>query len=102
MTNVAFMRRTDVPPVNVAATSDAAIAQATSGNDASRTSGSQMQVIATYIPTEVLTLYVATIAALYDPSKPALHSAKSQLTAWLTFSRFSGRITNHCLAQLRG
>jgi hypothetical protein len=88
MTNVAFMRRADVPPVNVAATSDAAIAQATSGNDASRTSGSQMQVIATYIPTEVLTLYVATIAALYDPSKPPLDSAKSRLTAWITLGAF--------------
>lgn len=85
MTNVAVMRRADVPPLDVAPKSDAAIAQATSGTDASRASGSQVQVIATYIPTEVLALYVAMIAALHDPSNQG-QSTKSQLTAWITGS----------------
>jgi hypothetical protein len=88
MTNVAFLRRADVPPLGVAAKSDAAIAQATGGTDASRASGSQMQVIATYIPTEVLTLYVATVAVLHDSSKPILLSPKARMTAWITFGVF--------------
>jgi hypothetical protein len=66
MTNVAFARRTDVPPLGQAPKTDKEIVAATSGTEESRSVASQVQVIATYIPTEVITLYVAVLAALHN------------------------------------
>jgi hypothetical protein len=65
MTNVAFVRRADVPPLDEAPRTAAAIEQATGGTDASRNAvTSAINLIVTYIPTEVVTLYVAVVATL--------------------------------------
>jgi RsiW-degrading membrane proteinase PrsW (M82 family) len=82
MTNVAFARRSDVPPLDQAPKTTAEIVQATGGTDASRSVASQVQMIATYIPTEVLTLYVAVLAALQS-QKP-----DSNRPDWIAFFVF--------------
>jgi hypothetical protein len=82
MTNVAFARRADVPPINQAPRTEGEIVAATAGTPETRNSTSQMQVIATYIPTEVLTLYVAVVAALRG------NDAKLLGVSWITFWTF--------------
>jgi hypothetical protein len=65
MTNVAFARRSDVEPVGAAPTSLDQIAAAKADSpQTTSTASSALSTIATYIPTEVLTVYVAVIAAL--------------------------------------
>jgi hypothetical protein len=83
MTNVAFARRADVPPVDEAPKTDAEIVAATAGTAESRSVSSQMQVIVTYIPTEVLTLYVAVLAAI-----PNLRRDSFQ-PGWIAFGAFA-------------
>jgi hypothetical protein len=83
MTNVAYMRRADVPPMNVAPRTDADIVAATSGSESSRAVTSQIQVIATYIPTEVLTVYVAVVAAIQN------HHNGANRALWIAFGLFT-------------
>ena len=62
MTNVAFQRRTDTP--GAPPLTSTAIAAATASKPESESAvTTSMKVIATYIPTEVLTLYLAVVAA---------------------------------------
>ena len=63
MTNVAFQRRTDTPGTPPATSSSIAAA---TGEQPGAESGvtTSMKVIATYIPTEILTLYLAVVAAV--------------------------------------
>jgi len=69
MTNVAFARRRDVAPENKAPSSVEEIAAA-KGDPAGAATGSTaaLSAIAAYIPTEVLTVYVAVVAALEPPN----------------------------------
>ena len=70
MASVAFVRRVDVnlptvAPANAAPNSLEKIELATAGTPESQTAGTTaLKAIATYIPTEVLTLYVAVVAAV--------------------------------------
>ena len=64
MTNVAFARRRDVEPVGEAMRTTGEIAQATAEAKATQNPvTTALSAIAAYIPTEVLTLYVAVLAA---------------------------------------
>jgi hypothetical protein len=87
MANVAFVRRidvaTDATPLNTAPRSLKQIELATAGTSDSQNSvTSALKVMVTYIPTEVLTLYVAVLAAIQDPNR---HSSRS---LWLAFYSF--------------
>lgn len=68
MSNVAYVRRADVKPLNAAPKTLNEIAQATGGTPESKNAvTSALNVIVTYIPTEILALYVAVLAALEKP-----------------------------------
>jgi hypothetical protein len=83
MANVAFVRRADVDVPEVAPAAAAPnslnkIERATGGTDDSQSAvTTALKVIATYIPTEVLTLYVAVIAALRSPAVAAAGPASN-------------------------
>jgi hypothetical protein len=80
MTEVAFLSRTDVPPQGFAPAKIEEIAGAAKGKSAPENAvNTALHMVTTYVPTEVLTLYVAVMAALRDP-----HS-KSLFAQWLTF-----------------
>lgn len=65
MTNVAFARRRDVPPTGEAPGSIGAIAGEKGDREETQTQASTtLSAIAAYIPTELLTIYVAVVAAL--------------------------------------
>jgi hypothetical protein len=70
MTNVAFVRRADVnlpgvAPMNAAPASAESVALSTAGTAESKSAmTATLDVIVTYIPTEVLTLYIAVLAAI--------------------------------------
>lgn len=76
MTNVAFVRRADVnlpgvAPMGAAPASAESVALSTAGTAESKSAvTAALDVIVTYIPTEVLTLYVAVLAAI-QPVVPA-------------------------------
>jgi len=79
MANVAYVRRTDVAtniiPASSAPKSAGQIASATADiPDAQSAVTTALKVIVTYIPTEILTLYVAVLAAIQDPNR---HSSRS-------------------------
>jgi hypothetical protein len=88
MTNVAYVRRADVnvPQVAPANTTPQTLGQVELASEG--TAGSQsaattaLKVIVTYIPTEVLTLYVAVLAAIQDPNR------KSYNSLWAAFYFF--------------
>src|SRR5689334_15876002 len=65
MTNVAFARRKDTEPANAGPATLPGVA-AEGGQRASTASGasSAISAIATYIPTEIVTLYVSVLAVL--------------------------------------
>lgn len=67
MANAALGRRSDYPPENQVPTSLKEISKAVSVGKPDNKVTTAMNVIVTYIPTEVLTLYVAILAAVYDP-----------------------------------
>jgi hypothetical protein len=65
MTNVAMSRRTDVPTTPPVPNTQGAIVVATSGTPESRQGvGVALQVIMTYIPTEILALYTSVATAI--------------------------------------
>jgi hypothetical protein len=80
MTNVAFNRRADQQAViKGAPRSTREIARSTAENPAGQTAAtSTLASIAAYIPTEILTVYVAVIAALAG-------SATTTTTGWIAF-----------------
>ncbi len=82
MTNVAFARRTDVHPLDVAPGNAGEVEQATGGTAESRSaSTSAISAITTYIPTEVLTLYVAALGAVHQKDE----DLKAEWIAFLFF-----------------
>lgn len=87
MTNVAFSRRSDVPPAGEAPTSYAEIAAAVGGGAVPKIDAlsSRIQSIANYIPTEVSTLYIAVLAAI---EKPEVQEIRKE--HWCTFWTFLG------------
>jgi hypothetical protein len=88
MTNVAFARRRDVAPEDKAPGSVEEIAAA-KGDPAGVATGSTaaLSAIAAYIPTEVLTVYVAVVAAL-EPAKGQAAVAAGANGAWISFLLF--------------
>lgn len=65
MTNIAFARRKDVVPLNEAPDSVGGIAAEKGDREETQTTATvTLSSIAAYIPTEVLTVYVAVVAAL--------------------------------------
>jgi hypothetical protein len=85
MTNVAFSRRKDVAPINEAPTSVDEIAAAKADKPGTQSIGtSTLAAIAAYIPTEVLTVYVAVVAAL----SPGAGAAVPASAGWIAFLIF--------------
>lgn len=87
MANVAFVRRADVSTnsvsVNAAPKSASQIELATAGTPNSQSAvTTALKVIVTYIPTEVLALYVAVLAAIQDPTR------QSRRSLWVAFYCF--------------
>jgi hypothetical protein len=80
MTNVALARRTDVAPLDDVPHGTRGIADAASGAATPQSPvTAALAVIVTYLPTEVLTLYVAVLAAIQTPAEP------SPRGMWVTF-----------------
>jgi hypothetical protein len=90
MANVAYVRRADVnvpkvAPANAAPKTLNQIELATAGTpDSQSAMTTALKVIATYIPTEVLTLYVAVLAAIQIPNRTSYRSL------WAAFYVFLG------------
>jgi hypothetical protein len=87
MTNVAYVRRADVAtnliPANSAPKSARQIASGTADTPDSQSAvTTALKVIVTYIPTEILALYIAVLAAIQDPNR---HSSRS---LWIAFFCF--------------
>lgn len=88
MANVAYVRRADVnvpqvAPANSAPQSLSQLELAKAGTaDSQSAATTALNVIVTYIPTEVLTLYVAVLAAIQDPNR------KSYSALWAAFYFF--------------
>jgi hypothetical protein len=88
MTNVAFARRKDTEPIDAGPSTLPEVA-AEGGQAASTASGasSTLSAIATYIPTEIVTLYVSVLAVIGvtapSPATPAVAS-----TPFLAFAFF--------------
>jgi hypothetical protein len=80
MTNVAIARRDDdLGKVDGRRRTPAEVGRATADSEATQSGAtSALKAIVTYIPTEVLTLYVAALAAL-APSHPSIAAEKSAL-----------------------
>jgi hypothetical protein len=86
MTNVAFARRADVPPLDAAPANVGEIEQAKGGTPDSRNpTTAAMSAITAYIPTEILTLYVAVLGAL---QKPGPADARPPTAEWVAFFAF--------------
>jgi hypothetical protein len=98
---VAFVRRTDVnlpqlPTTSKAATAFDKIELVTSGTPNAQTAlSTTLKVIVTYIPTEVLTLYVAVLAAIRVPSRTDVRPLRiafygflvaTPLVVWLVYA----------------
>lgn len=83
MTNAALARRPDYPPAGRPPSSQAEIAGAADGaGQPENPVTTALKVIVTYIPTEVLTLYVAVLAAIHNPERKELGPE------WITFVCF--------------
>jgi hypothetical protein len=83
MANAAYARRGDVEPLGAAPSTAAELAEAIAPkSEAATPVTSAMTTIATYIPTEVLTVYVAVIAALAS-------SGSSVSPRWIAFLTFA-------------
>lgn len=88
MANVAYVRRADVnvpnvAPINMAPKTLDQIELATAGTPESRNAlTTALKLIVTYIPTEVLTLYVAVLAAIQLPNRT------SYRPLWMAFYGF--------------
>lgn len=85
MANAALGRRDDYPPLGGVPQSLGQIAAAAGSNPPADSLGTALRVITTYIPVEVLTLYVAVIAAL----RPATATANPAYGShWIAFFIF--------------
>jgi hypothetical protein len=85
MTNVAYARRKDVDPVGAAPTTAGEVGRSKGDRAATQsTATSAASAITTYIPTEILTLYVAVIAAV----GPGGAGTTGSSTAWGSFLAF--------------
>src|SRR5882724_4738243 len=83
MTNAALARRPDYPPAGRPPGSQAEIAGAAEGAGLPENQvTTALRVIVTYIPTEILTLYVAVLAAIRNPERQSLNPE------WITFVLF--------------
>jgi ABC-type arginine/histidine transport system permease subunit len=93
MANVAYVRRTDVnvplvAPAKMAPETLNQLEMASEGTPGSQTAvTTALKVIVTYIPTEVLTLYVAVLAAIQAP-KTTASSSMSSRPLWAAFYSF--------------
>jgi hypothetical protein len=91
MTNVAYARRADVPPLNEAPTTLGEIEQAKGGTPESRSPAtSAISSITTYIPTEILTLYVAVLGALQGAAQGGVADRPATRAEWIAFFFFLG------------
>jgi hypothetical protein len=94
MTEVAFQRRTDVGAPEFAPKTLRDVAGAAGGKQAPDTTiNTALKTMVTYIPTEVITLYLAVVAALQLPagSPPAVWTfgsflAFTPLVVWLVYA----------------
>lgn len=85
MTNAAIGRRLDFPPLGEVPHHSREIAEAASGSSAPGNPVTDtLAVIAMYIPTEVLTVYVAALAAVQNPAP----ENPSSYAVWITFGIF--------------
>jgi hypothetical protein len=86
MTNVAMARRADVESEQPVPTSTSAIVAATSGSQETRAGVTgAMQVVMTYVPTEILALYTSIATALQ--AMPGSSEANSGFqSAWIAFA----------------
>src|SRR5262245_35578761 len=83
MTNAALARRPDYPPKDRQPSSQAEIAGAAEGaGQPENPVSTALKVIVTYIPTEILTLYVAVLAAIRTPERKELGAE------WIAFVFF--------------
>lgn len=86
MANAAIGRNPDFPPLESTPQTFGQIAQAAGTNPPEDNGiGTALQIITTYIPTEVLTLYVAVIAALRPVTAG---SSLSLMSHWIAFAVF--------------
>ena len=82
MTNAAIARREDFPPLNRVPRDHPEIAAAASGESAPQSPvTAALAVIVTYVPTEILTLYVAVLAAITDSDGG--DSSRIWVTFWI-------------------
>jgi len=94
MTNVAYARRADVEPINEVPTNLREVEAAKAGKSESATPATTaLSAMATYIPTEILTLYVAVLAAISEPNAPAasgVNAAANEVpaSAWISYCTF--------------
>jgi RsiW-degrading membrane proteinase PrsW (M82 family) len=83
MSQVAFLSRTDVDPVDYVPKTMPELAGAANGKPTPENAvNTALQMIVTYVPTEVLTLYVAVLGAIQDPA------AESFYAQWVAFLFF--------------
>jgi len=83
MTNAAIGRRADFPPLGDVAHDRHVMAEVASGVTTPNSSVSNtLSAIATYIPTEVLTVYIAALAAVQNTEDT------SSFAMWVTFALF--------------
>jgi hypothetical protein len=81
MTNVALARRTDIESTEPLPSSASGIVEATAGTPETRAGvGGALQVIMTYIPTEILALYTSIATAIQTTEGPPI-----EMTAWIAF-----------------
>jgi hypothetical protein len=82
MTNVAYRRRTDVPPLDSMPSWPGEVAEATGdAPDTQNTFTSALTALMAYIPTEILTAYVAVLAGL----EVAEQQTQAPPGAWVLF-----------------
>ncbi len=87
MTNVAMARRVDVETDEVVPVTTTGIVGATSGTPESRTGvAGAMQIIMTYVPTEILALYTSISTAIQSVGTSSNNNLEqSFMSAWIAF-----------------
>src|SRR4051812_45533497 len=90
MANAALARRPDYPPLDHPPQTVQERAEAASGGQTSETPVSTaLKTVTTYLPTEILTLYVALIAALQPQANAAGTATSTSDTGhWVAFWLF--------------
>lgn len=86
MTNVAMSRRADVQSEEPVPTSTSAIVAATAGPQESRNGvAGAMQVIMTYVPTEIIALYTSIATAIQSVPGSGGTENSGEISAWIAF-----------------